>query len=92
MHLDLTDEETAALTQELHDIVESNRYPFSPRIHTLNAILAEAQAGASPRPLAAAEGLCAAASEEAAWLGVRHPTREVRPVGWPTSSTLHRME
>jgi hypothetical protein len=32
MHLDLTDEETAALTQELHDIVENDRYPFSPRI------------------------------------------------------------
>jgi hypothetical protein len=39
MHLDLTDEETAALTQELHDIVENDRYPFSPRIRTLRAIL-----------------------------------------------------
>jgi hypothetical protein len=27
MHLDLTVEEAAALTQELHDIVESDRYP-----------------------------------------------------------------
>jgi hypothetical protein len=39
MHLDLTDEEAAALTQELHDIVENDRYPFSPRIRTLRAIL-----------------------------------------------------
>jgi hypothetical protein len=39
MHLELTDEETAALTQELHDIVENDRYPFSPRIRTLRAIL-----------------------------------------------------
>jgi hypothetical protein len=39
MHLDLTDDETAALAQELHDIVESDRYPFSPRIRTLRAIL-----------------------------------------------------
>src|ERR1700736_1858215 len=39
MHLDLTDEETAALTQELHNIVENDRYPFSPRIRTLRAIL-----------------------------------------------------
>jgi hypothetical protein len=39
MHLDLSDEEAAALTQELHDIVESNRYPFSPRIRTLRGIL-----------------------------------------------------
>jgi hypothetical protein len=37
MHLDLTDEETAALVQELHDIVESDRYPFSPRIRTRRA-------------------------------------------------------
>jgi hypothetical protein len=50
MHLDLTDEETAALTQELHDIVESDRYPFSlsrshlrcsRRIRTLRGILAK---------------------------------------------------
>jgi hypothetical protein len=40
MHLDLTDEETAALTQELHDI-ENDRYPFSPRIRTLRGILAK---------------------------------------------------
>jgi hypothetical protein len=39
MHLDLTDDGAAALTQELHDIVESNRYPFSPRIRTLRGIL-----------------------------------------------------
>jgi hypothetical protein len=36
MHLDLSDEETAALTQELHEVVESDRYP---RIRTLRAIL-----------------------------------------------------
>jgi hypothetical protein len=30
MHLDLTDDEAAALTQELHDIVENDRYPFKP--------------------------------------------------------------
>ena len=41
MHLDLSDEETAALTQELHKIVENDRYPFSPRIRTLTAILAK---------------------------------------------------
>jgi hypothetical protein len=40
-HLDLTDEETAALTQELHEIVENDRYPFSPRIRTLRGILAK---------------------------------------------------
>jgi hypothetical protein len=34
MHLDLSDEEAAALTKELHNIVENDRYPFSPRIRT----------------------------------------------------------
>jgi hypothetical protein len=41
MRLDLSDEETAALTQELHDIVESDRHPFSPRIRTLKAVRAK---------------------------------------------------
>jgi hypothetical protein len=44
MHLDLSDDEAAALTQELHDIVETDRYPFSPRIRTLRAILAKLRA------------------------------------------------
>jgi hypothetical protein len=39
MHLDLSDEEAAALAQELHEIVENDRYPFSPRIRTLRGIL-----------------------------------------------------
>jgi hypothetical protein len=39
MHLDLSDEETAALIQELHDFIESDRYPFSPRIRTLRTII-----------------------------------------------------
>jgi hypothetical protein len=47
MHLDLSDEETAALTKELHDIVENDRYPFSPRIQILKGILAELR----PEPL-----------------------------------------
>jgi hypothetical protein len=41
MHLDLTDEEAAALTRELHDIIESDHYPFSPRIRTLRGILSK---------------------------------------------------
>jgi hypothetical protein len=41
MNLDLSDEETAALTQELHKIVENDRYPFSPSIRTLRAILGQ---------------------------------------------------
>jgi hypothetical protein len=77
MHLDLSDEEAAALTQELHDIVENDRYPFSPRIRTLRAILAKLRPervreglsfAQAPIPegidaaLAAAEGVRATAS------------------------------
>jgi hypothetical protein len=38
MNLELYDEETATLIQ-LHDIVENDDYPFSPRIRTLREIL-----------------------------------------------------
>jgi hypothetical protein len=40
-HLDLTDEEAAALIKELADITGNDRYPFSARIQTLRAILAK---------------------------------------------------
>ena len=50
-HLDLTDDEAAALTQELHDIVENDRYPFSPRIRTLRAILAKLRPEPVRKPL-----------------------------------------
>jgi len=50
MHLDLTDDEAAALTQELHDIVEDDRYPFSPRIRTLRGILAKPEPVREPLP------------------------------------------
>jgi hypothetical protein len=39
MNLELSDEKAAALTKELHDIVENDRYPFSHR--TLGGILAK---------------------------------------------------
>jgi hypothetical protein len=60
MNLDLTDEETAAPTQELHDIVESDRYPLSPPHPHPESDRRPAQAGAGSRALGAAEGLCAA--------------------------------
>ena len=41
MPLDLNDDETAALAEELHNIIENDRYPLSPRILTLKAILAK---------------------------------------------------
>jgi hypothetical protein len=51
MHLDLSDDEAAALTQELHGIVENDRYPFSPRIRTLRAILAKLRPEPAREPL-----------------------------------------
>ena len=37
--LDLTDEETAALARLLTNTIDADRYPLSPRIQTLKAIL-----------------------------------------------------
>jgi hypothetical protein len=39
VNLELSDDESAALTKELRDIVERDRYPFSRRIGVLKAIL-----------------------------------------------------
>jgi len=39
MHLELSDEEAAALTAELKHTTSEDRYPLSPRIRTLQAIL-----------------------------------------------------
>jgi len=39
MNLDLTDSETRALLNLLMDSIEDDRYPLSPRIQTLRAIL-----------------------------------------------------
>jgi hypothetical protein len=51
MHLDLTDDEAAALTRELDDIVESDRYPFSRRIRTLRGILVKLRPEPVRKPL-----------------------------------------
>jgi hypothetical protein len=39
MNLELSDEQAAALEKELRNIVENDRYPFSPRIRNLREIL-----------------------------------------------------
>ena len=41
MHLDLADEEAAALIQEHHEMVENDRCPFSHRIGALRGTLAK---------------------------------------------------
>jgi hypothetical protein len=55
MHLDLTDAEAEALAQELSGTINYARYPLSPRIQTLRAILQKirpepARPAASPAP------------------------------------------
>jgi hypothetical protein len=50
-HLDLSDEEAAALIKELADITGNDRYPFSARIQTLRAILAKLKAEPAREPL-----------------------------------------
>lgn len=39
MHLDLTDADTAALADLLRDTIAADRFPLSPRIRRLRAIL-----------------------------------------------------
>jgi hypothetical protein len=39
MILDLSDEETTALTRLLTDTIDDDRYPLSPRIRALRAVL-----------------------------------------------------
>ena len=41
MTVELTDEQTTALTRLLTDVIEADRYPLSPRIQTLKTILAK---------------------------------------------------
>jgi hypothetical protein len=41
MRLELSDDEVVALIRELADIVENDRYPLSPRLAPLKAILAK---------------------------------------------------
>jgi hypothetical protein len=54
-NLELSDAEAETLTQELAGIVDSARYPLSPRIQTLRAVIARlrpepARPAASPGP------------------------------------------
>jgi hypothetical protein len=51
-HLDLTDEDAAALIKELADITGNDRYPFSSRIQTLRAILTKLRPEPGREPLA----------------------------------------
>jgi hypothetical protein len=41
MQLEISDEQAAALIRELDQIIQDDRYPLSPRIQVLKAILAK---------------------------------------------------
>lgn len=43
MNLELSDEQAAALERELHDIVESDKYPFSPRIRSSEKVFSSSE-------------------------------------------------
>ena len=51
MKFDLSDEQAAALTEELSGIIENDRWPFSPRIWMLKSILAKLRPEPVRQPL-----------------------------------------
>jgi hypothetical protein len=51
MKFDLSDEQAAALTEELSDIIEKDRWPFSPHIWMLKSILAKLRPDPVRQPL-----------------------------------------
>jgi hypothetical protein len=51
MHLDLSDEEAAALVELLTRTIDEDRYPLSPRLATLRGILAKLRPEPAREPL-----------------------------------------
>jgi hypothetical protein len=66
MQLDLTDDETVALTRLLTNTIDADRYPLSPRIQILKGVLAKLRPGSPCASLSGTEGVCAAASRSSA--------------------------
>jgi hypothetical protein len=62
MDPDLTDEEKSALATELTSIVENDRFPLSPRVQMLKAILAKLRPEPVREPLRPLKHLRAAPS------------------------------
>jgi hypothetical protein len=71
MQLDLTEEETFALPNLLVETIEADRYPLSPRIRTLSAMLARIE----PSPTVAAEPFSAIKPGEGPRAALRAPKR-----------------
>ena len=80
MNLDLSDEQAAALANELDGIVSNDRYLLSLRIQTLKAVLAKLRFGADPPAIARAQALRSTAShpsrKAAARLGKSEPVTQ----------------
>jgi hypothetical protein len=51
MQLDLNDDETAALTRLLTNTIDADRYPLSPRVQTLKAVLDKIRPEPAREPL-----------------------------------------
>ena len=51
MKLDLTDEETTALSRLLTNTIDDDRYPLSPRVQTLRGILTKIRPEPAREPL-----------------------------------------
>jgi hypothetical protein len=60
---DLSDEKTAGLTRLLSDTIDSDRFPLSPRIQTLKAILAKLRAEPVREATVSGKALRATASQ-----------------------------
>ena len=52
MNLELSDEQAEVRTRELRNIIQNDRYPFSPRIVTLKEILGQLRPEPEREPLA----------------------------------------
>jgi hypothetical protein len=71
MNLELTDEQTNAMIRELSQLIESDRYPLSPRIVALKEILGQLRPRARTRATAPSEGVRATALHPAVGDAVR---------------------
>jgi hypothetical protein len=48
--IDLPDDELAAVTAAIRDVIEGDRYPHAPRLDPLRAALARLEAASEPAP------------------------------------------
>jgi hypothetical protein len=70
MNLELSDAEAEAFIRELSGTINYARYPLSPRIQTLRAILAKLRPEPVREPLSPPEGLCPAIQRQVSEAGI----------------------